>query len=430
MNEANSRRRLRLFVSAYACSPFQGSEPGVGWGFIAHLAARHDLDVAVEEDKFKDEILTWIEANPEHPASRIRFHFIRKKRNRLLRKIWPPSYYWYYREWHRRVEKLARKLDAEHNFDILHQLTMVGFREPGYLWRIGRPFVWGPVGGTGVFPLRFLGQVGLYGMVYYATYNLLNLLQIRFLRRPRLAARYAGKGLIVATSENFQAAHTYWKQDGTILAEVGNSGLGRHTFTPRRRGDPLRIVWSGQHIPRKALNLALKTLSQVGKEHHWELHVLGQGKLTAQWRSVAETLGLADRCVFHGKLPRDEALSIAASCHVALITSLRDLTSTVTIESLELGLPVIAPKHCGFADAITEDCGILIPVTTPQRYMSQTAVAIETLARDETLRAKLSKGALERAKDYDWVRKADQLSAIYELKLAEEAGTRCLDRTT
>ena len=93
----------------------------------------------------------------------------------------------------------------------------------------------------------------------------------------------------------------------------------------------------------------------------------------------------------------------------------------MTIESLELGLPVIAPKHCGFADAITEGCGVLIPVTTPQQYLSQTAMAIETIAKDEALRVALAQGALERAASYDWTRKVDELSAIYEMKLVEES---------
>lgn len=418
--EATDRRRLRVFISAYACSPHLGSEPGVGWGFVSHLAERYELDVVAEEEKFREDIIAWTKANPNHPASRIRFHFIRKKRNRLLRKIWPPSYYWYLQEWHRRVERLAKTLDAERNFQILHQLTMVGFREPGYLWRMDKPFVWGPIGGTGTFPMRFHSYIGLYGMIYYAAYNIWNSLQIRFLNRPRNAARKAGKGLIFATSENLAAVREHWGQGGTILSEVGDSGLGSGTWAPRLTGSPLKIIWSGQHIPRKALNLGLKALCKVSEDVPWELHVLGEGPQSAAWESLAESLGVLGRCVFYGNVPRDTALSTAANCHVAFITSLRDLTSTVTIESLELGLPVIAPYHCGFADAITNDCGILVSVTTPQRFIDDAAVAIETLARNEALRSKLAQGALKRAKHYAWANKADQLAAIYEARLAEE----------
>jgi len=48
---------------------------------------------------------------------------------------------------------------------------MVGFREPGYLWQLNIPFVWGPIGGMGYFPTRFLPVVGAKGAVllFWAT---------------------------------------------------------------------------------------------------------------------------------------------------------------------------------------------------------------------------------------------------------------------
>ena len=64
------------------------------------------------------------------------------------------------------------------------------------------------------------------------------------------------------------------------------------------------------------------------------------------------------------------------------ITSLRDLTSTVTVEGLALGLPVVCLDHCGFADVVDETCGIKVPVTTPARVVSGLATAIHRLAQD------------------------------------------------
>ncbi len=55
--------------------------------------------------------------------------------------------------------------------------------------------------------------------------------------------------------------------------------------------------------------------------------------------------------------------------HLMLITSLRDLTSTVTIEALSMGLPIVCLDHCGFAEVVDESCGIKIPVTTPREVV-------------------------------------------------------------
>src|SRR5271169_4946615 len=40
LNPDNRRLSMRLLLSAYACRPNAGSEPGCGWNWATHLAAR------------------------------------------------------------------------------------------------------------------------------------------------------------------------------------------------------------------------------------------------------------------------------------------------------------------------------------------------------------------------------------------------------
>ena len=404
--------RLRVLISAYACSPYQGSEPAVGWGFVQELATCHDLWVVVEEVKFRADIERYLKEHPEFPTS-VRFLFIRKRRNRWLRKIWPPSYYRYYRKWHEDAFVLARNLHAEVGFDIAHQLTMVGFREPGFLWKLGIPFVWGPVGGMGVFPWRFLRIIGFQSAIYYLGYNLVNIVQMRFLQRPQLAARAAGVGLITATPENQLGALRFWNCNSILLNEVGLPAANLSKEIRRRTpGEPLRIVWAGLLIPRKALNLGLSALNLLhGRQ--WELHILGNGPRIDAWKLLADQLGLLDRCHFHGWVGRDDALNIMSTAHVMLITSLRDLSSTVTIEALAAGLPIVCLDHCGFADVVDDSCGIKVPVTTPDETINGIACALERLGSNEDLRYQLATGALCRAERYSWSRKCKIVEALY-----------------
>jgi glycosyltransferase involved in cell wall biosynthesis len=414
-------RRLKVLVSAYACSPYEGSEPGVGWGFVSALSEHHDLWVIVEEEKFRAGIERYLR---EHPyfARRVHFYFLRKQRNRWLRKLWPPSYYWYYRRWHEDAYLLGQRLHREVSFDLAHQLTMVGFREPGYLWKLGIPFVWGPVGGMGLFPLRFLPAVGMYGALYYLGYNLLNWSHMNLLARPRQAAGVAASGLanglIAATSENRAGAAKYWGRASALLNEVGLPCEPVRQIRERGANEPLRLIWTGLHIPRKALNLAFLALSRLPAELDWELHILGKGPLTVAWQQLANELGITAHCRFHGWMSREQALEIMQAAHLMLITSLRDLTSTVTVEALALGLPIVCLDHCGFADVVNEQCGIKIPVTTPVAVVESMARAIEELARDENKRRTLARGALHRARDFAWDEKACLVDGIYQAKVS------------
>lgn len=411
-------KRLKVLISAYACSPYQGSEAGVGWGFIAALARYHDLWVIVEEGKFRSDIERYLAEHPEFSKS-VHFFFLRKRRNRFLRKLWPPSYYWYYRCWHQEAYVLAQTLHQKINFDIAHQLTMVGFREPGYLWKLGIPFVWGPVGGMGSFPWRFLPTVGLRGAFYYLGYNLFNFWQMRFSLRPKLAAKSAGIGLITATPENRVGTEKYWNCSSTLISEVGLPPIVIHGPARRQHDSPLRMVWAGQHIPGKALNLGIEALGRLPKEVQWELHVLGDGRRSPAWKRLSQRLKVADHCHFHGWLPRQEALRVMEKSHVMLITSLRDLTSTVTVEALALGLPIICLDHCGFASVVDDTCGVKVPVTTPAKVIAGLAEAIHRLACDEELRNKLATGAVRRVRDFSWEKKIETVNWIYHQKLSE-----------
>lgn len=415
--------RLKVLVSAYACSPYKGSEPGVGWGFVAALAKRHELWIIVEEKKFRADIERYLSENPGFAKS-VHFYFLRKERNRWLRKLWPPSYYWYYRRWHHEAFELAQHLHREVGFDVAHQLTMVGFREPGYLWKLGIPFVWGPIGGMGLFPWRFLPMLGAHGAIYYLGYNLFNLWQMRVSLRPRLAARAAGAGLLSATPENQQCTEKFWKVPSALLCEVGVPPVSARVHAERKGDEPLRIVWTGLHIPRKALNLALEAVAHLPADVKWELHVLGKGPLTGKWCHLAEELGISTRCKFHGWLSREEALAVMSSSHLMLITSLRDLTSTVTIEALALGLPIVCLDHCGFAGVVDDSCGIKVPVTSPASVVAGLSAAIAQLAGHEKLRAELAKGAVARARDYSWEKKAQVVECVYREKLLDNVESK------
>ena len=66
-------------------------------------------------------------------------------------------FYKHYHAWQYRTYEIALGIIKIYHIDIVHQLNMIGFREPGYLWKIeGIPFVWGPVDAKEKFPIAYL----------------------------------------------------------------------------------------------------------------------------------------------------------------------------------------------------------------------------------------------------------------------------------
>ena len=399
---------MKLLLSCYACSPYQGSEPGMGWNFVHCLAPMHELHI-ITESKYKADLDRYFS---EHPNEKHLFHFyfLPRKRYNVLRKIWPPSYYWFYRLWQRKVLTFAKDLDAKEHFDVIHALNMAGYREPGFLYKLGKPLVWGPVGGFCISPWCLLPSMGLYGMIYYGARNLINLWQMHHKQTPRKMAHKAD-AIIAATQDNHDAIAALWNRESTIIPEVGLVA-NQSEVTINKREGVLKLCWSGQHTPAKTLNLLLEALALVSNPQNMELHVIGQGRSTACWKKQAHRLQL-NNIIWHGWVKREEALFIMRQCHVFCITSVADLTSSVLLEALSLGLPVVTLNLFGFSNVVTEKCGIKIDVHSEQQVISDIAAAINTIANNEPIRIRMAHDALLRAKDYTWEDKAKQISQLY-----------------
>ena len=417
---------MRILLGAWACNPREGSESAVGWSWLRAIRREHEVHVLTALYQ-RDWIEAEVSRQPEE-FSRVHFHYAepplwqyRKSRFWLWQAnilFLVPLFHRYYHRWMLAAYKAAQELNERFHFDLAHQLTFVGFRFPGHLWRLGIPFVWGPIGGLENTPWRLLPEMGARGAIYYAARNVMNTAHKRFLRAPRKA--FARAGAVIAATSRIQAEILKWYGvPSEVICEVGTPFEPRSEFALRARGEPLRIAWSGLHLPRKALPLLLRALRAMPGA--WYLDIYGDGPCRNRWRALACALGIQDRCAWHGQVPREAALEGLRRAHLFVTTSLKDLTSTVIIEALASGVPVLCPDHCGFSDAITAECGVKIPIPSVAEFEKGLRGALLELYRDEERRRRLAAGALRRARDYSWEAKAGAIERVYRRALASRS---------
>ena len=270
-----------------------------------------------------------------------------------------------YNLWHRRAYRVARRLHAQLAFDIVHQANRSGYREPGYLWRLDAAFVWGPVGGTQVYPWRFLSEASLRGAALEAIRNVLNALQLHLSPRLRRVARQAD-AIMVANSTVRRDLEGALGVKTTTLVETGLSEWLPRAPRSTEDGRPLRILWSGQIEPWKALTLLIKALAGLPDDVRYEVRILGEGR-SGDGASDSRKLGVAPHCTWLGWPPRDQAMDQYDWADVFVFTSLRDTTGTVVCEALGAGLPIVCLDHQGVGDIVDASCGIKMPVTSPGR---------------------------------------------------------------
>jgi len=414
-NSNYQSRRLKVLMVAAAVHPDKGSEPGIGWGWILALSKYHDLWVITGEREGNREAIQREMNRVPTLRDRINFFFIPRPNGPWLERVWPLYYYRLYRLWHKEALDVARGLVEKNDFDIAHQLNMSGYREPGYLWKLDLPFVWGPVGGTANVPLRFAKILGVKEFCYHLAKVSINNLQIRFHPRVKIALRRA-KGFVTSTGDTQKAFMDKLKRESIMINDNGpfSEKFATSITITHKSDSAFRISWSGLHISRKALPILLHALKLIRDKIHFHLDVIGDGPLSLKWKKIAESLELSDKISWHGWIERPRALNIIAQSDLFAFPSLHESTPTVVMEALSLGVPVICLDHCGQADVIDSECGIKIPITNLKLVTQAFAREIHRLYQDRSELKRLSEAAQKRVKLFSWDSKAEKMSQIYK----------------
>lgn len=418
-------QRRKVLIVAAACHPDQGSEPGLGWNWATRIAEHHDVTVVTGDfDGNRAAIVARLDRDPGL-ASRIRFEFLpwfeapTSGVSAWLWSYYQPIYYAAYERWMRQAFVVARRLvHEEGGFDLCHQLNMIGFREPGYLWQLPLPFVWGPVGGTQNVPWGMLGSLGPVEGMRHVSRNMINEWQKRFSSRFRQALARSS-GVIAVASDTAETLRRLHGVESEVIAAA--FGITRH---PRARvrapAAPLRLVYTGQHLSRKGLPFALEALARLHPGRQWTLDVLGEGQMTRSWQKAVRRLGLTDRVTFHGFVSRERLFELLDQGDVYVFPSLLEGWPASIAEALSLGLPVVTTNHQGMRDLVTPECGLLVDPSRPQRLIGGLRDAFERLTTNPDLVATLSAGALRRADEISPERQLPAVLRFYERALGGE----------
>ena len=409
---------MRVLVSAYACEPGKGSEPGVGWNVARHLAAHHEVWVLTRANN-RPVIEAEIARNPV-PG----LHFI-------YHDLPPWARFWkrgqrgvhlYYYLWQLTAIPLVRRLHRKVGFDVVHHVTFVKYGAPSALAFVqGVPFVWGPVGGGESAPLAFWTTFGLKGIAYEIARTV-----ARFLGEldplVRLTARRASLALASTPETRARLKRLGVKRVVTMsqvalpLEEI--EVLSR---MPPPTAGPVRFLSIGRLLHWKGFHLGLEAFARSGLEDA-EYWIVGEGPERRRLEALAWRLGVAHRVRLFGQLPRRQVLELLAQVHALVHPSLHDSGGWVCPEAMAAGRPVICLDLGGPAMQVTEECGIKVPALSPHQVICDLAAAMQTLAADRALCARLGQAGRNRVKEcFEWSGKAERLSRLLEEVLGQLA---------
>ena len=420
---------------AYAISPCRGSEFSVAWNYVSHMSKSNRLTVLYgtsgEHMGDCDEMGNYIQRNPMENV-----RFVPIYPNRLANLLnWPNrhnlfvyTFYYAYQVWHKQAYAVAKDLLKHEKFDLLHYVGMIGYREPGYLWKLGLPYVWGPVGGANNAPRQLMKRMPLFGKIKLSFRSFANTIQLYTKRRLRQALA-ATDVLMTATSENQRKFKLVHGKESICLPENGITGnLSDNLnldYSKFERVDNFRFIVVGRLDANKSVGVFLEALTQVKHKDCLHVDIVGGGPLRGSLEQYAVAQGLDGLITWHGQLPRNEAVALFRDAHLHVITSVSEGNPTTIWEAMSHGVPTLSFDHCVMHDTLRDGAGVLVPIVpTYEECVRGVAERIDALLEQPEQFLQLAEKTLERAHEYTWDKREIFLNDLYD-KLLKECRQKC-----
>lgn len=164
--------------------------------------------------------------------------------------------------------------------------------------------------------------------------------------------------------------------------------------------DAVRLFQACRLISKKGLDVSLQALAKLtNRDARYTLDIAGDGPLKSELVALTESLGIAERVRWLGFLDNDALLRLLPDYDVFLHPSRttkegdREGIPNAMLEAMAHGVPIIATRHSGIPEAITDgEHGLLIDHANADQLCKQIAWLTEDPARMQ----KISRAAAQR----------------------------------
>lgn len=412
-----------VLITAYAVNPYKGSEDGMGWNFILQ-AARFQKVVAVTRRNNGPHIVRYLAENPAVAAQAAHVEFLYFdlpawtrwwKKGPLLSLIY--FYMWQL--------GLALWLRARRPaVDLVHNLNFHNDWTPSFLWLLGRPLVWGPIGHHPPIPASHLARYGavafckdrLIGSLKHFFWNLDPFLWVtrRAARRVLCMNSAAGRRLGRPVSA-FEIVPS-------VAVDLPAEPLALAAETPCKPGFTAMIA--ARMVPLKGFDMVILAFAQfyhalpAAARAEARLLLIGSGPEEGRLKELIATNKLTDCVLIRPWLAREELLTLYHQASVFFFPS-HEGAGMVVAEAMSYGVPVLCYQNDGPGELTPAVSTLKVPYRSFTANVGDFAAQLTRLHNAPLLQA--AEAALARrhvAQHHTWERRGQQLHRVYQEILA------------
>lgn len=408
-------RKIKVLISAYACEPNKGSEPGVGWNWakqIAKFAETHVITRANNREVIEEEM-------KKSPISNLYFHYYDLPKWMGFWKKKERGLYLYYFLWQIGAYRLAKNLHRREKFDLLHHITFGNLWLPTFMPLLPIPFIWGPIGGGEQVSRIFRKAYSLMARAQEFLRDLI-LASLKVNLFFMLACKKA-KAIIVRTQESFKKIPSTYMPKTFTMIETGVDFLDSTVMSNRDNKDFLQVISIGRFIHLKGFDLAIRAFAQAfNGDDNIRMTIIGEGPDRVRLQKICQENNISQKVHFTGYLSHEETMRHMSKSSIFLFPSLKEGGAWVLYEAMLAGLPIVCLDIAGPSVIVTDECGIKVKPINPEQTIRELADAILKLANDPELRKKMGEAGRKRVMEhYTWDKKGEFIKQVYERVLGD-----------
>ncbi len=409
--------KSNILITAYAVNPYKGSEDGIAWNIIKE-SAKHQKVIAITRENNQLAIDRYIKEHPLSSETSLEWVYFDLP---LWMRFWKKGgrgALLYHYLWHLAVVFFIWK--KRFVFDIAHHLNFNNDWTPSFLWLLGKPFIWGPIGHHPKIPVSYIKPSGKKAMIleqlkwavkqYFWTID-------PFLKITKWKAEK-----IIGLNSSVQKV---LKVSDDKIVVIPAAGTERPSIKAKRTKN-FQILSVGRMVALKGFDITIDAFVQFYRQ----LPKADQDQVQLVLIGKGPQKDILDKKIAAYQLPKELILSIDWMDREALTTYYEvsqvfffpshEGAGMVVPEALSYGIPILCFDNYGPGELMTKECGISIPYSNRADSIQQFSLALRKLYMEPIYQQELSRKAIARYEDrFTWEGKGLEINEIYSTVLEE-----------
>jgi glycosyltransferase involved in cell wall biosynthesis len=392
------REKLKIFISAYACEPNQGSEIGVGWNWVLEMSRYFELWVLTRKSN-QHTIEPWVTEHPE-------FSYIH-----FLYYDWPKwSRFWkkglrgvrtYYNLWQFCINPIVKRTMIKNDIRIFHHLTY-----GNVLWKVSHYgqrqfFIWGPAGGIETIPKEYSNFYPL-KMQWVEWLRRIMARNLKFNTGFQRRCRHAN--LILCKTEILRnQVPEQDKYKAILFTDVAvNFPSNIPKVMEATSNKVVEYITVGRLQPWRGFDLTIEAFTQALKQkQNIHLTIIGDGPDKKRLDNLIKTLGITGQVTMTGAISMKRYRTYLLNCDVVVNAALKEGAVTVSFDSMAMGKPLICMDTTGYTRYFSNEYAEIIEIQDRETTIKELTNNILRLT-NANLRFEMGKKAQQAGNHFTW----------------------------